>query len=70
MYNYLEGLVSVPQISFPTELLKPMYELFLDLLTIYLPEDPNQRIVGSDTAYNQTEIYSVIINSNLMTEMR
>lgn len=70
MYQYLEGIVSTRNIDFPTHLLRPMYELFLDLMTIYLPEDdPNKRMVGSDRPYNQSEIYKVIMASNLVTEM-
>ncbi len=35
MYQYLDALVANSELSFPKELLKPMYELFLDITTMY-----------------------------------
>jgi len=35
MYQYLEALVGNTDLAFPVQLLKPMYELFLDITTIY-----------------------------------
>lgn len=35
MYNYLERIVATPEISFPSELLRNMFELFFDLIQIF-----------------------------------
>lgn len=35
MFEYLVNLVAHKELAFPPELLKPMYELYLDLAVIY-----------------------------------
>ena len=36
MFQYLEALVRNDQIDFPVELLQPMFELYLDLASMYI----------------------------------
>ena len=38
MFQYLEAMVQNKELSFPSELLRPMYELYLDISTMYLNE--------------------------------
>ena len=64
MYQYLEGLVQQRDIAFPPELLKPMYDLYLDMMAYYLPEDPQQRRHGNNN------IHKLIVESQLMSEMK
>ena len=36
MWDYLEQMVKRKDLQFPTELLKPMFELYLDISAIYM----------------------------------
>jgi len=52
MFGYLEQLTAKTDLAFPATLLKPMYDLYLDLTSIYLTDQPNQRLPNSSLNYN------------------
>ena len=44
MFQYLEAMVEDKTLSFPPDLLRPMYELYIDIATIYLNNVDEQTI--------------------------
>ena len=54
------------ELAFPVELLKPMYELFLDMTNMYF--FVNEPYPGSRT--RTPEIYNVMLGSNLVSFMK
>ena len=48
MFQYLEGLVQQTELLFPPELLKPMYDLYLDIMAYYVPRDPSERVANQN----------------------
>jgi len=43
MFQYLEALVANKELAFPPELLRPMYELYLDISAMYVNRLNEQR---------------------------
>lgn len=64
MFQFLEAMVANKTLPFPNELLKPLYELFLDLSTMYITKLDNSR-TPSPTALGY-----IIMQSNLTGELR
>lgn len=66
MFQYLEELVAHKELNFPGELLKPMYELYLDISTMYVNKVNNQ-----DTTYGGGNFLpQAIIHSALTADLR
>ena len=52
MFQYIEGLVGQQDLEFPPTLLKPMYDLFLDMTAIWISDQPANRMPDSHICYN------------------
>jgi hypothetical protein len=67
MFQYLEALVANKELTFPPELLKPMYELYLDLSSMYvnrMHEQLQSNYLNSDFLGRR------IIHSGLIVDLR
>lgn len=66
MFQYLEDLVSQKDLSFPPDLLKPMYELYLDISNMYV-----SRLGNPQFNYQERNFLGrTIVHSNLAVDLR
>ena len=73
MFQYLEALVENKTMNFPQDLLKPMYELYCDITTMYIQQkSPTQTGHQLDLNFrnNNPSITQKIIESTLTAEMQ
>lgn len=71
MFQYLEALVANKELAFPTELLKPMYDLYIDLSTMYVTRGENILNTGrgSYAMHQNSPVFQRFLDSNLADEM-
>ena len=63
MFQYLEAIVADKSLSFPRELLRPLYELYLDISSLYLQ--------GADEKHGEHEpLVQVLLDSKLSSDLR
>ena len=67
MFQYLEALVANKELTFPPELLRPMYELYLDLSLMYVNRINEQRQAHY---LNNDFLGRRIIHSGLIADLR
>ena len=73
MFQYLEALVENKTMNFPQDLLKPMFELYCDITTMYLNQKSPTQIghqLDLNFRNNQPSITQKIIESTLTAEMQ
>lgn len=70
MYEYLEKLVAHKELAFPPDLLKPMYELYLDLVVIYADMRRMGDMQRQTSHLHRNFLGPVIVHSGLTNDLR
>lgn len=70
MFQYLEELVSQKEMSFPPELLKPMYELYLDISNMYVSRMASTQLQQSSNYSADHFLGRTIVHSKLIIDLR
>ena len=68
MFQYLEAMVSNTSLSFPQELLKAMFELYIDLVSIHVADKEEQDDNNRDI-FGGPNLRQIIIDSKLSDEI-
>ena len=63
MFQYLEAVVGDKSLSFPPDLLRPLYELYLDISSLYLQG-------GDEKQGGQPPLVEVLLDSSLTSDLR
>jgi len=67
----VEAVIQVPNIAFPPELIKNLFELYIDLVQLFVQQDQPQRpSIGGDRSQTaQASLCSYILDSALSTSL-
>ena len=65
MFQYLEAMVTNTALTFPPELLKTMFELYIDLVSIHVSDQDTNK----NAPAGGVDLRQMIINSNLSNDI-